>query len=146
MSNERAPSLTNYAGQEFQIMHFRCRFWDRHWLSEKDPPLMNHVISLRNRGRFDYAMWRIRGAKEVPPLWDKTDSWLRERAHLADASDAYKLSWKTHIYGDNMQLEGGPKLPMPRHGLNVLQCRTNANSCEHRYKYLTSPHVQTEGL
>lgn len=54
--------------------------------------------------------------------------------------------WKSHIYGDNMQLEGGPKRPMPRHGLNVLHCRTNVNSCEHRYKYLTSPHVQTEGL
>lgn len=98
--NKYLPDLTQWVMTEhtaWQIMllkNFKLCIFDADsgadvgWAS-KTPPPMNHVISLRNRGHFDYAMWKIRGAKEVPSLWDETNSQLTKPAHIADASNAF---------------------------------------------------------
>lgn len=89
--NKYLPDLTQWVMTEhpaWQIMlleNFKLCIFDADsgadvgWV-RKTPPPMNHVISLRNRGHFDYA--RIWGAKEVPLLTAKP-------AHLADAFNGF---------------------------------------------------------
>lgn len=80
--NKYLPDLTWWVMTEhpaWQIMlleNFKFRILDAisrtdAGLAWETPPSVNHVISLQNRERFDYAMRRFRAVEEVPRLWEK---------------------------------------------------------------------------